>query len=143
MNRNGSQIYSGAAGRKSDIGEQLLSEIGSTSADGGTALDDAVKQAYEELTALRSTNGDSMRYGIVVLSDSADTSSETSLSQPETELAPAESDPFGIQIHTIAIGEDADQAVLQKIAAASNGRFWAPKSDADVVTVHKGIAAHY
>ena len=84
-----------------------------------------------------------MRYGIVVLSDGADTSSETSLSQLETELAPAENDPFGIQIHTIAIGEDADQGVLQKIAAASNGRFWAPKSDQDVVTVYKDIAAHY
>jgi Ca-activated chloride channel family protein len=137
------QIYEGAAGLKRDIGEQLLSEIGSTSADGGTALYDAVKQAYEELTAMRKTNGDTMRYGIVVLSDGADTSSTSSLSQLETELAPAESDPFGIQIHTIAIGEDADQGVLQKIAAASNGRFWAPKSDADVVTVYKDIAAHY
>ena len=137
------EIYQGAGGRKSDIGEQLLGEIGSTSADGGTALYDAVKQAYGELTALRATNGDSMRYGIVVLSDGADTTSETSLSQLETELAPAENDPFGIQIHTIAIGEDADQGVLQKIAAASNGRFWAPKTDQDVVTVYKDIAAHY
>ncbi len=137
------EIYPGASGRKSDIGEQLLGEIGSTSADGGTALYDAVRQAYEELTALRATNGDSMRYGIVVLSDGADTASETSLSQLETQLAPAENDPFGIQIHTIAIGEDADQGVLQKIAAASNGRFWAPKNDQDVVTVYRDIAAHY
>ena len=137
------QIYEGAGGLKSKIGEQLLSEIGSTSADGGTALYDAVKQAYEELTAMRKINGDSMRYGIVILSDGADTASVSSLSQLETELAPAESDPFGIQIHTIAIGEDADQSVLQKIAAASNGRFWAPKTDADVVTVYKDIAAHY
>lgn len=136
-------IYEGAGGRKSDIGEELLGEIGSTSADGGTALYDAVKQAYEELTAMRATNGDTMRYGIVVLSDGADTASQASLSQLETQLAPAESDPFGIQIHTIAIGEDADQGVLQKIAAASNGRFWAPKSDQDVVTVYKDIAAHY
>ncbi|MEI7745356.1 MAG: vWA domain-containing protein [Chloroflexota bacterium] len=136
-------IYPGAEGLKSDIGEELISEIASTSAGGGTALYDAVAQAYDELTKLRATNGDSMRYGIVVLSDGADTSSITSLSQLETKLAPAENDPFGIQIHTIAIGEDADQGVLQKIAAASNGRFWAPKSDADVVTVYKDIAAHY
>jgi len=138
-----SQIYDGASGPKSDIGEDLLSEIASTSADGKTALYDAVKQAYDELTAMRATKGDSMRYGIVVLSDGADTSSTTSLSQLETDLAPAENDPFGVQIHTIAIGEDADQSVLQKIAAASNGRFWAPKSEADVVTVYKDIAAHY
>ena len=137
------EIYLGAAGKKSDIGERLLSEIGSTSADGGTALYDAVRQAYDELVALRAPNGDSMRYGIVVLSDGADTSSETSLSQLETALAPAENDPFGIQIHTIAIGEDADQTVLQKIASAANGRFWAPKTDQDVVTVYKDIAAHY
>jgi Ca-activated chloride channel family protein len=137
------QIYEGAAGRKSDIGERLLGEIGSTSADGDTALYDAVMRAFDELTDLRATNGDTMRYGIVVLSDGADTASRTSLSQLETALAPAESDPFGIQIHTIAIGDDADQGVLQKIAAASNGRFWAPKNDQDVVTVYKDIAAHY
>jgi Ca-activated chloride channel family protein len=137
------EIYPGAAGPKADIGEELLSEIASTSADGGTALYDAVTLAYNELTQLRATNGDTMRYGIVVLSDGADTSSLASLSQLETALAPAENDPFGIQIHTISIGEDADQGVLQKIAAASNGRFWAPKSDADVVTVYKDIAAHY
>lgn len=137
------EIYDGAAGLKADIGERLLGEIGSTSADGGTALYDAVRQAYDELVAMRATNGDTMRYGIVVLSDGADTSSVSSLSQLETALAPAENDPFGIQIHTIAIGEDADQGVLQKIAAASNGRFWAPKSDQDVIAVYKDIAAHY
>jgi len=138
-----SQIYEGASGPKSDVGEELLGEIASTSADGRTALYDAVKQAYDELTAMRATKGDSMRYGIVVLSDGADTSSSTSLSQLETDLAPAENDPFGVQIHTIAIGEDADMTVLQKIAAASNGRFWAPKSEKDVVAVYKDIAAHY
>ncbi len=37
---------------------------------------------------------------------------------------------------------DAVQAGPQKIAAASNGRPWAPKIDAGVVTVHADIAAH-
>jgi hypothetical protein len=117
-----------------------MPEIGSTGRRRHGAYD--VKQAYEEFAAMRATNGDTMRYGIVVL-PTADTASQTSLSQLETQLAPAENDPFGIQIHTIAIGDDADQGVLQKIAAASNGRFWAPKSDQDVVTVYRDIAAHY
>ena len=137
------KVYDGANGLKSDVGEELISEIASTSADGGTSLYDAIKQAYDELTALRATNGDTMRYGIVVLSDGEDTNSKESLSQLQSLLAPAENDPFGIQIHTIAIGEDANQSVLQQIAVSSNGRFWAPKSEQDVVTVYKDIAAHY
>jgi Ca-activated chloride channel family protein len=137
------QIYPGARGTKADVGEQLVEEIRSTTADGGTALYDAVTYAFTELTAIRNVEGDAHRYGIVVLSDGQDRNSTNTLSLLESALAPSEGDPTGIQIHTISIGEDADDAVLKKIASAAHGRFWKPKSESEIVVVYRDIAAHY
>ena len=137
------QLYPGAKGTKAEVGEQLVEEIRSTSADGGTALYDAIVYAFNELTAIRNAEGDAHRYGIVVLSDGQDRNSTNTLSILESALAPSEGDPTGIQIHTISIGDDADDAVLQKIAAAAHGRFWKPKSEAEIVVVYRDIAAHY
>jgi len=120
-----------------------VSRIGGTPAGGGTALYDAVLDAYGQLTDLRAREGDSLRYGIVVLSDGMDQNSVASLSQLESALAPSEADPTGIQIHTIAIGEDADQAVLKKIAGAAHGRFWLTDDERDVVNVYRDIAAYF
>jgi hypothetical protein len=106
-------------------------------------LYDAVLYSFNELTRIRQTEGDSVRYGIVVLSDGQDQNSQQSLSQLEATLAPLESDPTGIQIHTIAVGEDADEGILRKIAGAAHGRYWAAESEAQVVTVYTDIAAHY
>ncbi|HSG86691.1 MAG TPA: hypothetical protein VLA23_10170, partial [Candidatus Limnocylindrales bacterium] len=61
----------------------------------------------------------------------------------ESALETTEMDPTGIQIHTIGIGEDADTPTLKKIASAAHGRFWQPKTEADVVTVYKDIAAYF
>jgi Ca-activated chloride channel family protein len=136
-------VYPGADGLKSEVGEQLVAEIGGTSAAGGTALYDAVKHAYDELSRRRAERGDEVRYGIVVLSDGQDENSISSLSQLEAALAPSEGDPSGIQIHTIAIGEDADETVLTKIAVAAHGRFWTAETDTDVVVVYQDIAAYF
>lgn len=137
------QIYPGARGTKADVGEQLVEEIRSTTADGGTALYDAVTYAYTELTAIRNVEGDAHRYGIVVLSDGQDRNSTNTLSLLESALQPSEGDPTGIQIHTISIGEDADDSVLKKVASAAHGRFWKPKSESEIVVVYRDIAAHY
>jgi Ca-activated chloride channel family protein len=136
-------VYPATSGRKSEVGEDLVSRIGGTPAGGGTALYDAVLDAYGQLTDLRAREGDSLRYGIVVLSDGMDQNSVSSLSQLESALAPSEADPTGIQIHTIAIGEDADQAVLKKIAGAAHGRFWLTDDERDVVNVYRDIAAYF
>jgi uncharacterized protein YegL len=136
-------VYPAVSGRKSEVGEDLVSRIGGTPAGGGTALYDAVLDAYRQLTELRATEGDSLRYGIVVLSDGMDQNSVQSLSQLEAALAPSEADPTGIQIHTIAIGEDADQTVLKKISNAAHGRFWLTDDERDVVNVYRDIAAYF
>jgi Ca-activated chloride channel family protein len=136
-------VYPGVKGTKAAIGEDLIRDIAGTTADGGTALYDAILVARQELEAQRAVTGDTVRYGIVVLSDGQDQNSVQTLSQLESALEGSEADPTGIQIHTIGIGEDADVATLRKIAQAAHGRFWQPKSEADVITVYKDIAAYF
>jgi Ca-activated chloride channel family protein len=138
------EIYLGTQGLKSAIGEQLLSDIRSTTAGGGTALYDAVATAFDMVGNKRKALGDSVRYGIVILSDGADTGSRNAtLALLEARLRPSERDATGIQIHTIGIGADADDAVLKKIANLAHGKYWKVKNPADVVAVYKEIATHY
>jgi uncharacterized protein with von Willebrand factor type A (vWA) domain len=138
------QIYMRTQGLKADIGEQLMSEIRSTSAGGGTALYDAVAAAFEMVGTTRRTRGDAVRYGIVILSDGKDESSRTAtMALLEAKLRPSEHDPTGIQIHTIGIGADADEAVLKKIANLAHGKYWKVKNPADAIEVYKEIATHY
>lgn len=137
------QIYTPVRGRASEIGEQLISVIGGTPAEGGTALYDAVLAAYAELSTIRAAEGDSLRYGIVVLSDGQDKNSSRTLAQLEAALAPAENDPTGIQIHTIAIGDDADETVLKKISGAAHGRYWKTQQESEVINVYRDIAAYF
>jgi Ca-activated chloride channel family protein len=138
-----STVYAPVKGNGSDVGEELAQGIGSTIASGGTALYDAVLRAHEQLESLRKNDPIGTRYGIVVLSDGQDTNSKASLSLVESRLSPQEGDPTGIQIHTIAIGSDADEPVLKKIANAAHGRYWKGQTAQDMVVVYKTIATYY
>lgn len=48
-----------------------------------------------------------------------------------------------MQIHTVAIGNDADQTVLKQIANSGHGRYWEGQTQADMVKVYKEIATYY
>jgi Ca-activated chloride channel family protein len=135
--------YPPSEGSGAELGEQLISRIGSTPAGGGTALYDAVLSAYEQLQNARRTHGDTLRYGIVVLSDGRDTSSRSSLAILESRLRPQEGDPTGVQIHTIAIGGDADARVLKRIANSAHGTFWKGNTATEMVSVYGAIATYY
>jgi Ca-activated chloride channel family protein len=138
------QIYSDRArGPKHAIGEDLADEINSISANGGTALYDAVLAAFDILKDYRGRNKNTLRYGIVLLSDGRDTAKKSSLAKVEAVLAPQEGDPHGVQIHTICIGADCDEPVLKKIANAAHGRFWKGNSEGDMVKIYSDIAKHY
>jgi Ca-activated chloride channel family protein len=138
------QISCTTQGLKSETGEKLLSDIKSTTAGSGTALYDAVAEAFDKIGNERQTRGDSVRYGIVILSDGKDTNSrKATLALLEAKLKPSERDATGIQIHTIGIGTDADDAVLKKIANMAHGKYWKVKNPADVVEVYKEIATYY
>jgi Ca-activated chloride channel family protein len=137
------RIYPGARGTKAEIGERLVLEVGGTTAGGGTALYDAILEAHTVLQEERQRRGDSVRYGIVVLSDGKDTASRRGLTAIDERLRPTEHDPTGVQIHAIAIGGDADEKVLQRIANSAHGKFWKGKTAPDMVTIYQEIATHY
>lgn len=131
-------------GLKKEIGEGLIQNyITTMSAGGDTALYDTTMVAYQEISNLRKKYGDAYRYGIVILSDGKDTSSRSDLTQLEEKLRPSEGDPMGIQIHTIAIGSDADEKILKKIASMAHGKFSKGNSPADMVRIYSDIATHY
>lgn len=136
-------LYDNTHGLNSEIGEKLLNDIGGTTAIGITSLYDAVGHAYRILEERRRTQGDTRRYGIVVLSDGQDThSSKFTLAKLEAMMRPTENDPTGIQIHTIGIGDDADERVLPKIAAASKGKHWKP--DVSLIgPIYRQIAKYF
>lgn len=138
------QIFPGARGLKSEIGEQLQNEIRSTTARGGTALYDAIAHGYQVLRERRESQGDAARYGIVVLSDGKDESSETTLAKLDAMLRPTEGDPGGIQSHIIGIGEDADDLVLTKIARFTDGgRYWKVTDPATTEAVYRPISKYW
>jgi Ca-activated chloride channel family protein len=138
-----STVHAPSYGSGSDGGEDLAQRIGGTSAGGGTALYDAVLRAFDRLEAERRGSPAGRRYGIVVLSDGRDTNSQATLSLVQARLQPHEGDPTGIQIHTIAIGDDADANVLTKIATAAHGRFWKGQTTPDLELVYRNIATYY
>ena len=126
------------------MGEQLEDDILATTAHGGTALYDAVAEAYRILEDQRKGQRDTVRYGLVILSDGKDESSkQATLALLEAMMSPTEDDPTGIQIHTIGIGDDADDRVLSKIAGSAHGKYWKVGKSDDIAAIYREIAWYY
>lgn len=139
-----SAVYSDRTrGSKADVGEILKEEIRGTTAGGGTALYDAVIVSFEKLEDLRKRYGDSIRYGVVVLSDGDDRNSRNGLTAIQARLKPQEHDPHGVQVHSVCIGKDCDEKVLKTIAASAHGKFWKGSTPEEMVKVYREIASHY
>ena len=102
---------------------------------GGTALYDAVTQAYDEMK----TNGDPKHIrALVVMTDGQDTDSNSTLNELQAKIsATSEEGGNAIKIFTIAFGSDADQSVLKTIATAVGGQEYA----ADPKTISQTYAA--
>ena len=117
---------------------------GATTAHGGTALYDAVEQAWRILEDQRKDQRDTVRYGLVILSDGKDTNSKrATLAKLEAMMKDTEGDPTGIQIHTIGIGDDADDKVLKKIARNAHGKYWEVGESDDIAAIYEEIAWYY
>jgi len=100
--------------------EDVARRVSGIIEDGGTALYDAVAQAYAELEA----NGDPDHIrAIVVLSDGVDQDSSSTLDELIRAIgSTGEESGRAIKVFTIAFGEDADPAVLKEIAEATGGQ---------------------
>src|SRR5262249_53408339 len=92
--------------------------IDSLFASGETALYDSIRVAYEHLKASRN---EGKIQAIVVLTDGADTSSQTTLGDLLSMIRTS-GESAGIRIFTIAYGGDAKKDVLQQIADATQAK---------------------
>jgi Ca-activated chloride channel family protein len=117
------------AGPNGTVGEQAQ-EIGDVvnriRASGDTRLHDAVCQALGQADSVQVADesaGERRLYAIVLLSDGKDTASTRSESQMFNCLPSGET-AEGIKIFTIAYGDNADEELLERIAARTNGRFY-------------------
>lgn len=90
----------------------------------------------------RAQVGDTVRYGVMVLSDGPDTNSGLELTRLIGRSQPSEADLFGIRVHTIGIGDDADDRVLTKIAVNTHGRFWKVKAPDSIEAVYRLISKY-
>ena len=111
----------------SDRGAALRA-IGSLSADGETALYDAVAAAAGMFA------GDAQR-NVVLLSDGGDTASTSGLSEAVRAAQGAEVSVFSVGLTT---GE-ADVATLRRLSARTGGRY-APAGTADLSALYAGLA---
>ena len=54
------------------------------------------------------------------------------------------SDPIGIQIHTIGVGQDAEDEVLTKLANITNGgRYWKVEDADTIPNVYRLISKYF
>jgi len=101
--------------------DQLLRQIDSIFASGGTALYDSIDAAYQWIAA--GSNPDARIQSVVVLTDGADTASRMSLSQLMEDIRyNGETRP--IHVFTIAYGRDARKDILKQIADATQANFY-------------------
>ncbi|HEX3126379.1 MAG TPA: VWA domain-containing protein [Thermoanaerobaculia bacterium] len=107
-------------------------------ADGGTALYDAIGQAYDDLLQRRDRGRIA---AIVVLSDGEDRDSRTKLDELLSKIS-AGSEDRGIRVFTIAYGKDAKQDILKTIAEATRARSY-EGNPANIRTVFREISTFF
>lgn len=123
--------------RKGDVAETLASRVEGLLADGNTALYRSVCASVKDMDGLQRediANGETRLYGIVLLSDGEDTVGDVTENQMFATCLPSNAEADGIKIFPIAFGEDADEAVLARMAAVTGGRMFTadPASIGDV-----------
>ena len=108
-----------------EVGEQLAGQVAGLFASGGTAMNDAMCEAAKLLRGQRVMDaalGESRLYGIVLLSDGADTASAISSQKMLATCLGGQSEQGQtIRVFVIAYGEDADSAVLKELAEVTGG----------------------
>ncbi|NOZ72183.1 MAG: VWA domain-containing protein, partial [Chloroflexi bacterium] len=95
------------------VRSDAINAIDSLSASGTTALGQGVQQGYAELTSSGNSDHD---WSLVLLSDGWENVAPY--------WADVESSITDAVVHTVALGEDADKALLQSIAGAKHGQYF-------------------
>jgi Ca-activated chloride channel family protein len=126
----------------SPVGEkrdEIRRRVGGIVETGGTALYDAVAQAYAELQA---TADPKHIRAIVVLSDGQDTASNLELQTLLQQIGQLREGGASIKVFTIAFGDDADEGVLKQIAEATGARSY-KSSPENIMRIYGEIATFF
>ncbi len=118
----------------------LMQRIDGITADGGTALYDAVSTAYKELRA-RADKDPNRIHALVVMTDGKDESSQMALDQLKAEF-PKEEQEANVKVFTIAYGNAASGQVLSQIAEAGEGSH-SQGTVLNIVQVYRDIASFF
>ncbi len=109
-------------------------------ADGGTALYDAVSQAYRDMHT-RADKDPARIHALVVMTDGKDENSKLLLEDLKNEL-PHEAQEASAKIFTIAYGNEASGQILQQIAEAGEGSH-SQGTVENIVQVYRDIASFF
>ncbi|MBI3272720.1 MAG: VWA domain-containing protein [Planctomycetes bacterium] len=131
----------GRLGPMREVGEELVNKVRGLFAQGQTALYDAVGLALTEVERARAASKGGRLYGIVVLSDGKDTSSQTQQLDLLARLPKGE-DAEGTRVFTIAYGPEADFDLLKKIADQSNA-VTMKGEEANIEKVYLSISSYF
>ena len=111
----------------SQVIESLPDRVSTLVASGNTALYQAICDATDLAQRLQQADlaeGENRLYGIVVLSDGDDTSDHPSENQMFATCLPDQVEADGVKIFPIAFGDDANEALLKRVADVSGGSFY-------------------
>jgi Ca-activated chloride channel family protein len=97
-------------------------------------------ELIEELQAEDIAAGESRLYGIVLLSDGEDTVGGVTENQMFATCLPENPEADGVKVYPIAFGDQADQTVLQRMAAVSGGRMFTA-DPSSITNVYISISA--
>lgn len=118
---------------------QLLTQIDSLFAGGATALYDAIDAGYQHLAAAQSP--DAKIQAVVVLTDGEDTESKMKLEEL-MERIKYNGENSAIHVFTIAYGRDARKDILQKVAEATQAKFY-EGTPQNIVEVFRDISTFF
>ena len=118
---------------------KLISQIDSLFAQGDTALYDSIDSAYQQLAS--AGPGGSKIQAVVVLTDGEDTQSRMKLEELMQHIQ-YNGETRAIHIFTIAYGKDARKDILQKIADATQAKFY-QGTPQNIVEVFRDISTFF
>jgi Ca-activated chloride channel family protein len=131
----------GRPGKIREVRSELISKVNEQNPDGTTRLYDAIFTALQEIDQARKKKDEDRLYGIVVLTNGHDSSSQVRRSQLIAEL-PKEDDTRGTRVFTIGYGNKPDEELLREMSERSNAVM--VKGDvADVEKLYHQLSAYF
>jgi len=118
---------------------QLIQQVDSLFAGGGTALYDSIDAAYQHVAA--AANPDAKIQAVVVLTDGEDTESKMKLNELMERIR-YNGENRAIHVFTIAYGREARKDILQRIAEATQAKFY-EGTPQNIVEVFRDISTFF